>query len=1142
MLKGPAGALVYSPSDLIRFMESPFSSWMDRYHLEFPGQLVPDEDSAEQKLIQETGNRHEQRFLDSLKVAGRDIAEMDRRSKGAEVDTRAAMAAGHGVIYQGCLSFTPFRGFTDFLMRVEPGPDNRPRYEVWDTKLARKAKPYYLVQLCCYAEMLEHAQGWRPHTLRVVLGNNEIPKFNTEDFFYYYRQLKQAFLTQMAGFDPRTPPLPEARAEHGRWQSYADRKLIEIDHLSQVARISVGQIKKLNAAGIATVAQLAKTKPQRILGIGLPIAERLVEQAQLQVETAGLRAQAAPGLFIPPLYRILPPDLAHPRQGLALLPPPSPNDLFFDMEGFPLVDGGLEYLFGVTYREGGALQFADWWAHDPAEEKTAFESFIDWAFAKWKADPSLHIFHYAQYEVTALRRLMGRHGTREDMLDDLLRNGVFVDLFKITQQGLRIGEPSYSIKFVEHLYRGQRAGDVQDAGQSIVYYANWIESGEPRDWRRSSILEKIRSYNRDDCDSTCQLRDWLLTQQRQAGIAYAASPAKPPATEPDPEKAEGLARRAALVFSLQNKLNREADPDRRTIHEMILNLLEFHRRESKPVWWRMFDRAEQDPATLEDDIACIGGARLSAEPPVPDKRSLVFTFHFNPEQDTKIAEGNRVRALPNLTATMEVVFIDDETGEIRVKLSSKVLQEQFAGALPAVTSFIPDEFVSPAPLAAAVERLAFAWDQHGSIPPALRQLLLRQPPSLAGGDQTLRRTGESAVAAAVRCAGSIRNSTLCIQGPPGTGKTYTAARAILALLSVGKNVGVTSNSHKAIENLLRECHAQAGGAVGCLYVTNNPSEELSAQCPGLEVSDSARAHGRYHGGLVAGTAWLFTRPEWEGQLDHLFIDEAGQVSLANGAAMSTSTENLVLIGDQMQLEQPVQGSHPGESGLSALDYYLDGHSTVPESLGLFLAETRRLHPDICRFISDLVYDGRLKAIAGNENLRIEQPASAKFVRVNSGILFSPVEHDGNTQASDEELMRIQAITRELLGRRKIGRDGRPNGVVQIEDILFVAPYNMQVRRLRSGLLTGARVGSVDKFQGQEADVVILSMCSSFGEYGSRGLEFILDRNRMNVALSRARILAVVVGDPRIATTPAHSIDAMRRINLYCRLLQECGAI
>jgi hypothetical protein len=411
-------------------------------------------------------------------------------------------------------------------------------------------------------------------------------------------------------------------------------------------------------------------------------------------------------------------------------------------------------------------------------------------------------------------------------------------------------------------------------------------------------------------------------------------------------------------------------------------------------------------------------------------------------------------------------------------------------------------------------------------------LILREPPAPGARGVPLCQLGEDALTAAARWAKSMQASTLCIQGPPGTGKTFTAAHAINALLQQGRRVGITSNSHKAIENLLRECHRQ-NPQLRSLYVTNG-GEEIAADCPGVTIAKSIDAFDAYEGGLVAGTAWLFAREEWAGALDHLFIDEAGQVCLANTAAVASAAGNLVILGDQMQLEQPVQGAHPGESGRSALDYYLEGHATVPPELGLFLGVTHRLHPEICQFISDLVYEGRLQPALGNASRKIFVGRTAL-----AGIRFMPVEHEGNCQACNEEVAAVVALARQLLGAAKFGPDGRPAGTIGLEDILLIAPYNAQVRRLRAAL-PNARVGSIDRFQGQQADVVILSMCSSFGEYGSRGLDFILDKNRMNVALSRALSLAVVIGDPRIATSPGESVDAMRRINLYCRLVRDHG--
>jgi uncharacterized protein len=359
---------VYSPSDLIRFMESPYASWMNRLHLELPGQLTPDEDSAEKQLMAQTGNKHEQNFLQQIWKEGRDVCEIakDDAAKASQ-QTREAFQKGREVIYQACLELSPFCGYADFLMKV-PGQSVQ-IYEVLDTKLARSVKPYFLVQLCCYSEMLAALQKSMPEHLQVVLGNGKVESFRVGDFFHYYLHLKSAFLDQMKSFNPdQAPPLPDARANHGRWQSHADKILLASDDLAQIAGINVSQIKKLAASGITTVAALAKAGGQSVPKIPAEILERLVEQADLQVRTRELRAGAKPDELVRPIYKVIKPDQDSPRRGLELLPPYSSKDVYFDMEGFPLFEGGLEYLFGAVCHDrtetDGKLEFNDWWAHD----------------------------------------------------------------------------------------------------------------------------------------------------------------------------------------------------------------------------------------------------------------------------------------------------------------------------------------------------------------------------------------------------------------------------------------------------------------------------------------------------------------------------------------------------------------------------------------------------------------------------------------------------------------------------------------------------------------------------------------------------------------------------------------------------------
>ena len=411
------------------------------------------------------------------------------------------MKAGREIIYQGALELGSFVGITDFLVRVD-GPSSLGdyHYEVWDTKLARKPKPYFIIQLCCYAEMLAAIQDRLPAEVQVVLGTKERRRFRTEDYFYYYRHLKLAFLEQQQKFNPEAPPEIPGLSDLGRWSGHATKILEERDDLSLIANIRSTQIRRLREAGIGNVRSLAETKSKGVPRVAPEAFARLQRQARLQVESRGLAR---------PKYELLEADPLKPRLGIAGLPPASPHDIFFDMEGYPLLEDGLEYLFGVTYLENDKPVYRDWWAHSREQEKAAFQDFVKWAYDRWQRDPSMHIYHYASYEVTALRRLMGRYAVCEEEVDQLLRNEVFVDLYAIVRQGLIVGEPSYSLKNIEKLYQDPRSGEVATAGESLVFYQRWIENHDGPDWFTSPTLRAIREYNREDCESTWKLAGWL---------------------------------------------------------------------------------------------------------------------------------------------------------------------------------------------------------------------------------------------------------------------------------------------------------------------------------------------------------------------------------------------------------------------------------------------------------------------------------------------------------------------------------------------------------------------------------------------------------------------------------------------------------
>jgi uncharacterized protein len=425
-------------------------------------------------------------------------------------------------------------------------------------------------------------------------------------------------------------------------------------------------------------------------------------------------------------------------------------------------------------------------------------------------------------------------------------------------------------------------------------------------------------------------------------------------------------------------------------------------------------------------------------------------------------------------------------------------------------------------------------------------LLRRRTPRVAGHrGGALVPDGPDFLPRVVALAGRLEGTALCIQGPPGTGKTFTAAAIIAELMRQGKRVGVTANSHKVIYNLLGAVveERQKAGESGSISKVGKPAdegEEALVVAGAVTLVKSEDVGGAVAPGvLIGGTAWAFSRPEMEGALDYLFIDEAGQFSLANAVAVGTATRNLILVGDQMQLSQPTQGTHPRETGTSCLEYFLQDHATVPPDRGVFLGVSYRMHGDVCRFISDAIYDGRLTSEAATARHRVLGGSGSRILPAETGIVWVPVEHEGCSQWSDEEVEAIARLVDELLTRNVVDKKGGPRRL-RLEDILLVAPYNMQVRALKARLGALARVGSVDLFQGQEAAVVIVSLCGSSLEESPRGAGFLLSPNRLNVAISRAQALAIVVGSPGLARARSRSVEEMKLVNLLCRLIQYQG--
>ena len=1088
------GKALLSASDLIRFMGCRHATTLDIAYMRGDGP-EPNEDSEEAALLQKQGDAHEVAHLTSLKVQGQRVIEINRRDLKTDADaTRAALISGTDVVYQGAFLSGNWGGWSDFLERVEiPSELGSFSYQVTDTKLKRRPHPKHMLQLVLYSDLLTEIQGLEPERMHVELGDGTRASLRLRDFSAYARMVRQQLESFVADPQP-TRPIPCADCALCRWANHCTDIWRASDSLFNVANIRRGQVKKLETADIQTMEALARLdRPVR--GISANTHARIITQARLQ----HARKTGAPA------WELRGPE---PGKGFDLLPQPQPGDVFYDIEGDPYFEGGLEYLHGF-WSDG---EFRSFWAHDHNEEASALSALLEFIRARLSEYPAARIYHYAAYEITALRRLTTKYGVGETFLDRLLRERRFVDLFAVVRGALIGSEPNYSIKSMEAFYGRKREGEVKTAGGSVVAYERWRET------RNQQILDEILDYNRVDCISTEELRDWLVAHRPnrpwpQFGVDAGAKEAE--------DDADTQAMREMLAAAKLPAVRQE----------MLFNLGFFHEREAKPAQWTVFDSVGKDEDDLVDDLDALAGLKAIG-PAEPIKRSMARSYHF-PPQETKLRTGKKatVPVVDGPPATVIIEQLDRTTCELTVKVGSGK-----AHLLTDSLTLHPDWPLNTDVIAAALRGVIV--DQCGPRRfTALDDLLSQAAPRLTTGPSADLLNGADPVSGTISVVSAMDGTVLPIQGPPGTGKTYVTARAILSLVSKGFRVGVASTSHEAIRNVLMSCldalqndgpqvqlrntvlaHKVSGGDDGYADGFIGISRTNANDDPVL-----SRAH------IVGGTAFFFSRPDLEQAFDWLFVDEAGQVGLANMVAMGRAARNIVLVGDPRQLPQVIQGAHPSPANLSCLEWLLGDRATIPSDRGIFLPNSRRMHPAVCRFISEQVYEGRLSSHSDTARQQLTGTAFPE-----AGAFWVPVHHESNSQIAPEEVEAIAAAAAELLLGTWRGKDGTARQMEEA-DIIVVAPYNAQVNSLRERLPAGIRVGTVDKFQGQEAPVCLVSMTASSAEDISRGVEFLLSINRINVAVSRAKGLALVFGAPHLRMTKCETIEQMRLVNALCAL-------
>ena len=1096
-----SGKPLLSATDLMRFLGCRHAITLDLLYLEGKGPAKKADD-PEAELLQRQGNEHEANHLAALKASGKKVREIDRGGRSlaqALNETREALTEGSDIIFQAALLKGMWGGWSDFLMKVDrPSNLGGYSYEVADTKLKRKPHPKHILQLVLYSDLLAELQGVVPEYASVELGTKESWKFRLSDYAAYARESRER-LEEFIQNRPPTKPVPCNDCGLCPWSEHCESVWDQEDSLFTVANISKSQVKKLEAADIVTLETLAKTN-KSVPHLAGTTFSRLRTQAQLQqARKSGL-----------PAFQLR--ELEAGR-GFARLPKPAAGDIFYDIEGDPHYEGGLEYLHGVYAQD---IDFVSFWAHDHEAEKQALLDLFEFFRKRLEQFPHARIYHYAPYETTALARLTEKYNVGEFFLDRLRREQRFVDLYAVVRGGIIASERNYSIKSLEAFYDIERKGEVKTAGGSVIAYERWRVTGDQH------ILDEIEEYNKIDCISTQKLRDFLT--QIRPNIPWP----QPADDASEKEKLETEDERA-----LKDQLSSATLTDDR--RELLLGLGLFHMREQKPGFRSVFEALTRTEDELIDDLECIYGLE-AAGPAHPVKQSMEREYRY-PPQETKIRIKQRPSVATDTTFTgVEVTSIDRTKRRITLKIGAKR------------SEFLRDQMnlypVSPLDVKVIAQAVrAVISDQCGTRSlRAIDDFLGRHPPRIKGRLPGPILTGGDLVIDVIDAVINLDSSTLPIQGPPGTGKTYVASKAIAALVRKGSRIAVSSNSHAAIRNVLtavaKALKDDGGPIVSIVHKGGDDDFEDEDQGgQGITVVTSNEDGLLRTAPVVGGTAWLLSRGEHANAFDYLFVDEAGQVGLANLVAIGRCARNLVLIGDPRQLPQVIQGAHPGPAGLSGLEYLLGEHATIPKESGIFLPETRRMHPDLCRFISEQVYEGRLTSHPDNASQSVDARNWP-----SAGAYFVPVDHESNIQISHEEIEAIKACVTDLL----IGNWTDKNGLMRPlseTDIIIVAPYNAQVNALQDALPKEIRIGTVDKFQGQEAPICLVSMTASSAEESSRGLEFLLSLNRLNVAISRAKGLSLVFGSPKLRATSCGSVEQMRLVNTLCALpILKCSEV
>lgn len=1125
-----------TPSIITAWLACPHSLTLHRLEHEGEIEKADEPRSAFSRLVQNKGEHHERECLEALRArfGNSAIFEPPLLNKSAESFeaylgrvTLPDLQAFKG-LYQIPLAHDGMRGIADFLITVDDAGQPLETFMPIDAKLARKeAKPGHVLQLCFYADAVEAITGKRPEGVRIWLGKggaDAMEEIRLDEIAGYWRHVRADLASLLEATAPEeTRPEPCDHCAFCKFQDRCEGEWREADSLHYVASLTRRDREKLSAAGIASRGALASSTGE-VKRFDAARLARLRLQARLQVEARPDSCVEVAVSTDTPVHVLPATEGEGALRGFPQLPPEDAGDVYVDYEGHPFftVQEGLIFLIGLLYRnDAGDWVYEPRWAHSKADEAEQMRRLAVWFEHRRAQHPDMHVYHYNHTERSTITTILDASDAPDavvETLKTLLSEGIFVDLYTVVRQSLVVGVESYGLKTIERVAGYDRAGALQFAvlplpqgdeadealarGSDVVLkYEDYAHGTHLTEAQRDALLASIAHYNLRDLEALVVVVGWLRALCPEEVQWVRPTP---------PEESENVP--LEVVARLQETDGTQGE-------HLMAEVLSYYKREKSAHDMQIrvtLDGHEDD--LRDDEEALVGLQWVEGSKKWRKYREIEVHIGAQVAHTDFFAEKETLRYWGEQAYPSSFELSNGDAAKRIVRAKWEIGRSVSA----APSCVVLDGYVHPGKKPESLREQAQKRLDTGSFSTLAGNLLLRTAAPAPSGGYAAQPD-----AIASHILQLDEGAIVPIQGPPGTGKTWMGAELALRLINAGKTIGIVAMSHAAATHLLSElCHK---AEYTSLRIAHKTSQETVEGVTPLDKEPSPDEMKSYN--VFVGTPWFFAGKVFpQHPVDFLFVDEAGQFALADALAVSRGARSMVLLGDPLQLPQVMQAVHPEGVGVSVLEHMLAGEPLVTPDRGLLLETTYRMHPDVCAFISRYIYQGRLQSDA--------RCAEQTIHRFGTGLRHRLMNHEGCSERSDDEVAEVVAMARQLLGTTWTHTQAEGPKPMTAADVLVVAPYNAQRRAIRAALdsdprTAGVRVGTVDKFQGQEAPAVIFSMTASSAADIPRGADFLFDRNRLNVAISRARCLAVIVVNKALLNSRPRDIEQMRLISTLC---------